>query len=80
MTELADLIAKKLRHPIFQGLTWETYDAYLPIKIVRPTGVTSWLVRTPDGHEHCISGEAMAGCITLHDALLPAPPVEHSRT
>jgi hypothetical protein len=71
VAELADKIAEKLRHPVFQGLEWETYDAYLPIKIIRPTGVTSWLVRTPDGREHCISGEAMEGCITLQDAIIP---------
>lgn len=68
---LAEAIAAKLKHPIFQGLRWETYDAYLPLKFVGPCSVTDWYAKTPSGKEIIVSAADKNDCISLHDAIVP---------
>lgn len=68
---LVEGIAQKLKHPIFQGLRWETYDAYLPLKFVGPCSVTDWYAKTPNDKEIIVSAADKRDCITLHDAIAP---------
>lgn len=80
---LAAAIAAKLKHPIFQGLRWETYDAYLPLKFVGPCSVTDWYAKTPSGKEIIVSAADKNDCISLHDAIVPeasSVPSAHQST